>query len=193
MGRLIAAINITCDGFMARQDGNLDWHFTYWDNQLCESLSKQLAQATAILLGRNTYIAMANYWMPTRNSITHAREDLVLSELLNRTQKVVVSKTLKTPEWQQTSLIGHKLTNEIRLLQSRSAKDIVILGSIKLVTSLAKLKLIDGYELWVHPIAIKNGIALFGSITNETELILTSTETLQSGIVHLSYKVDHIR
>ena len=55
-------MNVTLDGFMAGPDRELDWHFSYWNEEMSQYSCKQLDRTDTILLGRVTYDAMAAYW-----------------------------------------------------------------------------------------------------------------------------------
>jgi dihydrofolate reductase len=59
MRRIIVSMNVTLDGFMAAPDGGLDWHLQNWTSDMGQLLAEQLSEVDTILLGRNTYSAMA--------------------------------------------------------------------------------------------------------------------------------------
>jgi dihydrofolate reductase len=186
MRKIIASVNITLDGFMADKDGGLGWHFNYWDNQLGEALCRQLYEADTLLLGGNTYRAFAGYWPFIANNLNGAREDLIIAELLNNCTKVVVSETIAGDAWPDTIILKGKLADKIKLLKTQPGKDLIVLGSRQLLMALARLNLIDRYELWVHPVTIGKGKALFNA-ANPPALQLLQTRQLDSGVVHLSY------
>lgn len=54
--------------------------------------------------------------------------------------------------------------------------------------NLARLNLIDEYELIVHPVALGNGAALFKDLTNRLELKLVDLVGLKAGAVFLRYR-----
>jgi dihydrofolate reductase len=187
MRELVASVNVTLDGFMAGPDGSLDWHFKYWDGELCESLCRQLARADTILLGARTYEAFANYWPAKANDLLMAKEDIVMAELMNQHTKAVVSKSIHLTPWRNTILLKGKLKKQIDQLKAQPGRDIIVLGSGQLVSSLMKLNLVDRYELWVHPVVISTGKRLFPTLSHNLQMRLTNTQVFSSGIVRLSY------
>lgn len=188
MRRLIASVNITLDGFMAGPDGNLNWHFSYWTGQMCEMLSKTLTKADTILLGRNTYKALAAYWPQKANDLSMPREDIALSEMMNHYVKAVVSKTISEGSWQNTIFLDGPLKTEVQRLKKQPGDDIIILGSNQLISSLIGLDLIDKYEIWLHPVVIKEGKSLFPSLLNPLEFRLVELSPLSSGVVRIEYE-----
>ena len=62
MRKVIASMNVTLDGFMAGCNGELDWHFNYWNEEMSNYADELLSNADTILSGRVTYEAMAQYW-----------------------------------------------------------------------------------------------------------------------------------
>ena len=110
MRKLIVSMNITLDGFMAGPAGELDWHFLKWTEEMAEWLGIQLSMADTILLGRNTYDAMACYWPQQDNNLAIARDDIAFASMMNSYTKIVFSKTLKKLHWQNTTGTTHLLS-----------------------------------------------------------------------------------
>jgi dihydrofolate reductase len=64
------------------------------------------------LLGRVTYEGFAEAW-PSR------KDDMGFAERENAIPKYVVSTTLKDPEWNNTTVIGGDVTEEVSKLKDR--------------------------------------------------------------------------
>ncbi|WP_256012231.1 dihydrofolate reductase family protein [Desertivirga xinjiangensis] len=188
MRKVILSMNITEDGFMAGPNGELDWHFPYWDFEMCEALSKLLSSADTILLGRKTYSAMAGYWTTKAIDFALSGEDIVLSEIMNRYTKVVVSKTLSCFNWINSRPLGGELIKGIVELKQKPGKDIVVLGSSTLVAYLIKHDLIDQYHLWVHPVILRKGTAFPNLQDIKINLKPAEVEVLTSGVSRFSYR-----
>jgi dihydrofolate reductase len=185
MRRLIVSMNITIDGFMAEPDGGLDWHLQNWNADMGQILSEQLSHADTVLLGRNTYSAMAGYWPAVTTGLCAlSREDLVYAQIINNCQKIVCSTTLDTLHWNNSRLIKKNIRQEILKLKQQEGKSIIVYGSHKLVQQLMKFNLIDEYVLWVYPISIGRGIALF---KDKQKLKLVKSQPLKSGVIILKY------
>jgi dihydrofolate reductase len=179
-------MNITLNGCMADADGGLDWHLQNWTSDMAQLLGQQLSRADTLLLGRNTYSAMAGYWPAISMDLCISREDIPYADLINNIEKVVCSSTLKLPGWNNSRTINGNLHREIVKLKRQVGKDIIVYGSRMLVQYLIKNKLVDEYILWVYPIAITQGTTLFKHAQN---LKLVRSHQFPSGVIVLHYAV----
>jgi dihydrofolate reductase len=177
-------MNVTVDGFMAAADGGLDWHLQNWTTDMADLLAQQLNAADTILLGRNTYSAMAGYWPAVSTGLSLSRSDLAYAAMINSCQKVVCSHTLKSVCWANSRLISSNIRREILKLKHEPGKDIIIYGSHKLVRYLDKFNLIDEYLLWLYPVSIGQGMPLFHQ---RQKLKLIGSQILSSGVAVLKY------
>ena len=193
MRKLIVSMNLTLDGFIAGPDCELDWHFDYWNNEMLMSISDQLSHADTILLGRVTYRAMAKYWQYKANDLCQSREDIAFTDMMNSYNKIVFSKTLSAPEWNNSSLIKQSADKVIYQLKREAGRDMIIYGSGHLVSSLMKTNLIDEYVLWIHPVVIGRGIAFFNKLRHKRNLKLVKTKIFDCGVVILNYEVGSFR
>lgn len=191
MRRLVVSMNLTLNGFMAANDGGLSWHTDFWDDEIARAFTLQLADADTLLLGRKTYEAMAPYWKSIAENVNPPRLDSDFNDLMLRHEKVIFSRTLtRAAGWGNCRLANRNAAKEIDNLKTDEGKDLLIYGSGKLVTSLARLNLIDEYRLWMHPIVIQNGRSLFGSFVGQPHFRLISSKKFSSGVVLLCYKTN---
>lgn len=137
-----------------------------------------------LLFGRVTYQMMASFW-PTPDA---TRMFPVVAEGMNKADKVVFSRTLKTIEWNNTRLVNDNLVEEIRKMKQTSPKDMTILGSGSVVTQCAENGLIDSYQVMVDPVILGTGATVCKGISRKVDLRLTSTRAFRSGVVLLSYE-----
>ena len=104
-------------------------------------------------------------------------------------RKYVVSTTLEEPlEWQNSTLIGDNVAEEISRLKGQPGKDISISGSPTLVRSLLEEDLIDELRLMVHPIVVGSGKRLFEDGSDQKALELVDSETFSTGVLYLTYQ-----
>ncbi|MFD0763494.1 dihydrofolate reductase family protein [Mucilaginibacter lutimaris] len=179
-------MNITLNGYMAGPKGELDWHEPYWDQEMGNIITKQLGDADTLLIGRKTYECMAPYWQAQQVNISAPRDVLDFADLMNRYEKVIFSKSLRAVSWQNARLAKRPIAKEIRTLKNMHGKDIIVYGSGKLVKQLIKLNLVDEYLIWIYPLAIKSGRALF---TSRLYMAPYKTTIFNSGVVLLCYKI----
>ena len=187
MRKIILSMNITEDGFIAGPKGELDWHFPFWNTEMCESLCGILCEADTILLGRKTYNAFAGYLAGSGTETAIATEDHVLWDMMSRYAKIVVSKTLSTLPWMNSSLIQGDVLSGMKQLKQNPGKDIVLLGSGRLASYLIKHHLIDGYCLWIHPVKIRKGKLVSGLAHLKSGEKPIQAEYLSSGVIKLCY------
>jgi|ERR1044072_271228 len=187
MRKVIVSMNVTLDGYMAGRNCELDWHFNYWNEEMAEHACQQLSKTDTILLGRVTYLAMARYWPYQAFNLSFPREHIAFADMMNSHLKIVFSKTLERASWNNSRLVNRNFKTEISRLKKQEGKDIIIYGSGKLVNSLMQSGLIDEYELWVHPVLLGEGKALFTGIQDMHTLKLKRTIPFDSGVVILYY------
>jgi dihydrofolate reductase len=185
-------MNITLDGFLSGPHCELDWHFERWNRGMGERLMQELGAVDTVLLGRTTYLAMAQYWTGKEMDPFCPREDIAFAAMLNGYPKYVFSNTLGKAEWRNSRIIRGNVKTEIsKLKRVRPGQErgIMIYGSGRLVTELVRLGLIDEYHLWVHPVLLGKGKPLFANIQNGALLRLNGTQTFSSGVVLMQYLV----
>ena len=180
MRKVIAAINMTLDGFCDHTAGLAD-------DELHQHYNELLSQAGTILYGRVTYQLMESYWPTVVKSPTGNKPMDEFAVLIQNIPKIVFSHTLTDVGWKNAKLAKGDLKNEVLELKQKPGKDIFV-GSPSLIVALTKLNLIDEYQLCVHPVILGNGLPLFKNIINTVILKLLKTKTLGSGAIILYYE-----
>ncbi len=171
MRKVIAAINMTLDGFCDHTviipDAEIHYHY-----------ADLLRNAGAILYGRITYQLMQFWQTLIKNpSGEKSMDDFAIA--IDKVPKIVFSHKLKNTAWDSARLAVQPLKEEVlELKQSRKggSKDIFV-GSRSLIIQLMKLKLIDELQLMVHPVIAGSGLPLFEQINERTILKLLKTKT----------------
>lgn len=180
MRKVIAAINLTIDGFCDHTAGIAD-------DELHQHYNNLLGNAGVILYGRITYQLMESYWplLVKNPSGNKAMDDFAV--LMEHIPKVLFSRTLKRVDWHNARLAMTDIKDEVLKLRQESGKDILV-GSPSLIGQLTNLNLIDEYQLCVHPVILGSGLRLFKEIKERKVLKLLSTESMASGSITLYYK-----
>lgn len=181
-------MNITLDGFMAGLNSELDWHFNFWNEEMAEFACEQLRKADAILLGRITYNAMAKYWGSVTMDSSYPQADIAFADMMNNHHKIVFSRTLDKPVWNNSTLIKQDINNEVKKLKKDAGGDMIIYGSGTIVNALTKAGLIDDYVFWVHPVVLGKGKTIFRYSANWPSMNLFKTRVFSSGVITLHYK-----
>lgn len=176
MRKLIAAINMTLDGFCDHTEGIAD-------DDLHRHYNELLLNADAILYGRITYQLM-EYWPTVVKNPTGNKAMDEFAVTIDNISKIVFSHTLKNVEWKNTRLAKRGLKEEVLELIQQPGKALLV-GSPGLIVNCMNLDLIDEFQLCVHPVIVGKGLPLFKSINERIFLKLLKTKTLNSGaIVH---------
>jgi dihydrofolate reductase len=182
MRKLFSFNMISLDGFFEGPEGELDWHNV--DDEFNQFAIEQLSSVGTLLFGRRTYQLMAGYW-PTQEALT---EDPDIAGMMNSLPKFVVTRTLNTAEWQNTSLLKGHIGEEITKVKQLPGGDIALFGSAILMAALMEMDLIDEHRIMVAPVILGSGIALFKGIQHRQHLKLVRSRSFKSGNVLLSYQ-----
>ena len=180
MRKLIAAINMTLDGFCDHTAGIAD-------DELHEHYNQLLGNADTILWGRTTYQLMESYWPAIVKNPTGNKPEDEFAVLIDNISKIVFSRTLKNVVWKNTRLKSEVNKEEVLELKLQPGKNILV-GSPSLIVALSQLNLIDEYQLCVHPIVSGNGLPLFKNVKGRINLKLLKTKPFGSGAVTLYYE-----
>ena len=182
MRKLFSFNMVTLDGFFEGPNQTIDWHHV--DGEFNDFAIAQLQEIGTLLFGRVTYQLMAAYW-PT----PAAREnDPVVAGLMNRTPKIVFSRTLPQAEWENSRLIRDHVAEEITKLKGQPGKDLAVFGSANLLSTLMQLDLIDEHRLMVNPVILGVGTPLFKRTAGRVGLHLIEARTFGNGNVLLRYR-----
>jgi dihydrofolate reductase len=157
------------------------WQRPYFDEVLGETTVEGMAETDTYLFGRKTYEKMAAYW-PT------APEHDPYAQHLNGAPKFVASRTLRTLEWRNSTLIEGDVPEEVARLKAEPGKNIAVLGSGDLVQTLLAHDLVDEFFLAVFPIVLGSGKRLFRDADQARKLSLVDSKTTGTGGVILTYR-----
>jgi dihydrofolate reductase len=183
--KLVVSMNITLDGYLSRPDCALDWHVNFWTTEMAEALGEKLQNADTLIFGRITYMAMAAYWRSRAMDFSCPTEDRALVHMMNNYLKYVFTNTLTTTYWENSVLINTSIARTVRSLKAQKGGNIIVYGSSQVVAELLRLNAVDEFHLWMHPVTIGSGKALFSNIQQQFRLV--SAQTFRSGVVLLIY------
>jgi dihydrofolate reductase len=181
MRKLIAAINMTLDGFC-------DHTAMIADEELHQHYSELLSNAGAIIWGRITYLLMESSWPAVVKNPTGNKSIDEFAVIIDNIPKIVFSHTLKNIEWKTARLAKGDIKKEALELKRQATRDILV-GSRSLIVTLLNLNLIDEFQLCVQPIIAGKGLPLFNNINDRINLNLLKTKTfINSGSIVLYYE-----
>jgi len=179
MRKLIMWNVITLDGyFEGNQHWDLSFHNVVWGQELEKLSIEQMNAADYLVFGRVTYEGMAAYW---------TKEEGVIADLMNSIPKLVCSRTLKSAEWNNSTLIRENASAEIKRLKEAGGKDMYVFGSANLSETFINDNLFDEYRIGIAPVILGSGRSLFRQGNAPKNLSLVSTQQLVTGGVVLKY------
>jgi dihydrofolate reductase len=135
------------------------------------------------LLGRRSYESFVQVW-PTS-------EDEPMAEPVNNMTKVVCSTTLEEAPWGRyaPARIVRDAATYVRDVQSTAGCDLLIWGSINLMRSLLRERLVDELDIFIAPVALGTGTPL---ISPDGPYRLTQLEVdVWSSATHICYAIDY--
>jgi len=193
MRKIIAALQVSVDGFIEGPNGELDWAMAD-DEETWREFNETQSSVDTFILGRGMYPGYEQYWLSvlanpagplpfsggiaSKNEIEYARH-------ADKTPHIVLSRTLDKVAWKVTRIVQD--AEEIRKMKQQPGKNMLVLGGATLVSSLMNLGLIDELRLMVNPLVLGGGKALFKDVKERHALKLVGAKPLRSGIVGLTY------
>jgi dihydrofolate reductase len=177
MRKIVAGLHMSLDGVVESPD---QWVFPYnfANDEMNQAIGSAMATADAMLLGRVTYQEFAAHW-------PHQTDDV--ADYMNGTPKLVVSNTLDTLEWQNSTLISGDVFGELAKRKQEPGRDLNLVGSATLLQSLLREGLLDELKLLVCPIVVGHGKRLFEDGGAPVPLKLVDTQTFSTGVQWLTY------
>ena len=179
MRKVIASINMTLDGYC-------DHTYGVVDDALHKHYTGLIRNAGTLLYGRVTYQLMESFWplLVKEPSGEPAMDEF--AKAIDGVPKVVFSHTLDKVNWHSARLAVQSPEEEIKMLRQESGGDIFI-GSPGLIAYLTRMKVIDEYQLCVHPVIAGQGLPLFKNLSQPVQLHLEKTKLLPGGQMILYY------
>lgn len=188
---LVIVEYVTLDGVIqapghSKEDQDSQFAHGGWTGPFMDDHQRYMREAFAaaggVLLGRKTYEIFASYW-PT---VTDAHDDI--ARVLNSVPKYVVSTTLGDGAWKPVTVIADDVAARVQALKDQPGKDLLVIGSSVLAQTLMHERLVDEYQLWLHPVTLGAGKRLFRPDGPRMDLTLADARVTKSGLALLRYR-----
>jgi dihydrofolate reductase len=176
MGKIVSNFFMSLDGVVEAPD---TWHMPYFDDQMGAAIGKGMEANAAFLMGRVLYEEWAAFW-PNQDP------DDQFAAFFNSHPKYVVSSSMRSADWSNTTIVSGDVAGQLRELKNRTDGDLVISGSATLVRSLLADGLLDELRVFLHPIVVGHGARLFEDTTSHG-LELVGNEAFGTGVLNLTY------
>jgi len=107
---------ITLNGYYKGPDEDISWHkHGEEENKFSEESMKQ---ESILLFGRVTYEMMAAAWTSPEMKKSNPK----VAEGMNKSEKIVFSKTLKKASWSNTRIVNEDMIKEVKKLKVGETK-----------------------------------------------------------------------
>lgn len=188
MRKVVVSEFVTLDGVMEAPGGGEafrrgGWAFEFDRGAEGDAFKlDELQKADALLLGRVTYEGFAAAW-PSRT------DDVGFADKMNGMPKFVVSTTLESPEWNNSTVIGGDVSEEVSKLKQEPGGEILVYGSARLVQTLIEHDLVDELRFMVFPVVLGSGKRLFADAPATMPFRLVDAKPVGSdGVLVLTYE-----
>lgn len=193
MRKLIASTFVSLDGVMQAPGGPTEdptgnfalggWMFAFAGAGMDLSTAGFDGKDRELVLGRKTYEIFDAYW-------PYQAEDNPIAKTLNAAKKNVASRSLKSLQWNNSSLLEGDVVTAIRALKAQPGLDLQIIGSGNLIQTLQAAALIDEYNVWTFPVVLGRGKRLFRETAKPSALRLVRSQVSSTGVVMTRYVPD---
>ena len=180
MRKVLYGLNISLDGFYEDINGKID--FTVPDSEVFRHFIELEKEVEVHLYGRKLYETMC-YWKTDQN---FDKAELEYAKVWNQKPNVVFSRTLKSVA-ANDRLIRDNIAEEVNELKKGPGKYMVV-GGGEIASTFIKLGLIDEYRVYLIPVVLGKGKAMFQSLTQNLPLKFMDSKVFASGVVLLRYQ-----
>lgn len=172
--KVVLYIAASLDGFIARENGSLDWLFeaeTVGEGD--NGFSEFYETVDTLLMGRVTYDHLMN---------------LVDGKFPHADRECYVFSRAKRPRDQYVQYVSGNVVEWTRALKQKEGSNIWLVGGAGLIDPLHKARLIDEYRITIVPVMLGRGIPLFLKDNPEIKLVLKN-HTAFGQLISLHYEI----
>lgn len=178
MRQLIITQWVSLDGIF--DAGSMDkWWMPFDSTSRQQYIQDTINSCEIMLYGRKTYQMLYPYW----SSFKHNEQGV--ADKLNKGKKYVLSSTLTTGPWENTTVI--KSIEEVKKIKEEDGGYILVQGSGSLNKALLEAGLVDELRLLINPAIIGSGERPFQENIDCT-LQFSSFHPLGENVILLTYK-----
>jgi dihydrofolate reductase len=184
MARLIYPANVSLDGYIEDEHGNIDWAVS--DDETYAFWTDFQRTIGTYLYGRRMYESMV-YWETANASGDQPEVMQEFAQIWRAAEKIVYSRTIQAVSSAKTSIKREFDPDAIRRLKESSGADITI-GGPEFAGRAMSAGLVDECHLLLNPIVLGGGKRAVPDILR-MRLELLGERRFRSGVVHLHYRV----
>jgi dihydrofolate reductase len=155
-----------------------------------------------LILGRRSYEKWYEHWPKQKDNPEANEFSKSFSAFCDRTEKLVLSRTLKRVDWSNSRIVSGDIGEEVARLKARPGKDIAIGGGPRTLQAFLDRRLVDDLVLALFPSLVGEGKPLFHVVSkpdNERDMVpmgaigrrdftLVESTPLRDGTLFLHYR-----
>ena len=183
MAKLLYVMNASVDGYIADQDGNLDWGAP--GEEYYSFLNDLVRPVGTYLYGRRLYELMA-VWETDPAAAAQSPGTREFAQLWQSAGKVVYSRTLETVDTARTWIERGFDPGAVRQLKAAAEGDLTV-GGPDLGAQAITAGLVDEVQLFVWPVVVGGGKRFLPDRVR-FRLELLDERRVGSGVVYLRYR-----
>lgn len=196
-------MSISLDGFVSDLEGRNTWMLGSDQDAKTWSVN-YLSQAGLHIMGSRTFLDMAAWWptstdafAPPMNEIPKAVFSQNGEEIVARANEAASARAANAEpltlqpgaeSWASPYVASSDLVEDIAALKAQDDKPIIAHGGVRFARSLVAHGLVDQFTLFVVPVALGNGHALFSDISEPLRLELVSSRAFPGGGMAQNYR-----
>ena len=171
--RIILYIATSLDGFIADNNGDIDWLSTNVDNSEIDTSYEDFYQhVDTVILGRTTYDQVTQVLSPDNYPYSDSISYILTSRPGNNNEKLIFT--------------DQPVVEIVNNLKQTNGGDVFIVGGASIIQPLVEANLIDEYQLATIPVILGEGIPLFKPIKEPLGLHVKNVSTVNN-IVYRTY------
>jgi dihydrofolate reductase len=182
MAKLLYVVNVSLDGYIADQDGKLDW--TAPDEEYFTFVNDLQRPVGTYLYGRRLYQLMA-VWETDPAAAAQSPAAREFAQIWQAADKVVYSRTLQAAATTRTRIQRDFDPGAVRHRKAAAGRDVTVGGST-LGAHAITAGLVDEYHLFVWPVVLGGGTRFLPHRVR-LQLELLDERRFGNGAVYLRY------
>jgi dihydrofolate reductase len=183
MAKLLYVMNASLDGYIADQDGNLDWGAP--GEEYYSFINDLVRPVGTYLYGRRLYELMA-VWETDPTAAAQSPGTREFAQLWQAADKVVYSRTLQAAATTRTRIERGFDPEAVRQLKAAAEGDLTV-GGPDLGAQAISAGLVDEVQLFVWPVVVGGGKRFLPDRVR-VRLELLDERRVGSGVVYLRYR-----
>lgn len=187
MRKIILSMQTSLDGYVEGDNGDMSWLNTD-DAALWIDVFEMLKTVDTALLGRGMYEGYRDHWKNCLTDPKCSADELKYAKWADKTEHMLVSKTIKDPQWDNTKIITGPVVEEVKKLKAQKGGDIYVVGGATMARTVIDAGLVDEYRITMMSYIAKGGKSMYNPLEKTRNLQLMSVKTLGGNALVLHYR-----